>query len=395
MKKLLSLGVVTCLSLAQAQPNTVVDIQPKSLVYTRTAANPGAGQGSTASGGDKILDMRPEKPAKSPKIASSNVLGLRPKYTPHGSIERLDTALDALIDPDVNMEFLATGFTWAEGPVWLKRENALVFSDVPENRIHRWSEKRGLEVYLEPSGYTGSAFKFRETGSNGLTTDEHGHLVICQHGDRQISRLEKRDGLHGTFTPLAQYYQGRRLNTPNDLCFSRSGNLYFTDPPYGLEGLNQSPIKELAFNGVYLRRPDGEIRLLTAGMTFPNGIALSPDEKTLYVCQSDPAAPIIARFPVRPDGTVGEKEVFFDASALAAQGRKGMPDGLKVDIQGNLWATGPGGLLIISPTGKHLGTLVTGVPTANCNWGGDGSVLYITANHDLLRIQTRTRGAAF
>ena len=313
-------------------------------------------------------------------------------YPAHGAIERLDPALDALLAPGVHMERLADGFNWSEGPVWLRNEKAVVFSDVPENRVYRWSERDGLSVYLEPSGYTGSLIRFREQGSNGLATDHKGRLVLCQHGDRQVATLVKKEGVIGTFEPLADRFGPRRFNSPNDLVFNRSGALYFTDPPYGLEGLNASPLKELAFNGVYLRRPSGEIVLITRDLTFPNGIALSPDEKTLYVNVSDPARPVVMAYEVQDDGTVTDGRVFFDTAPLAAAGGKGLPDGLKVDVRGNLWATGPGGVLILSPEGRHLGTLQTGEATGNCAWGDDGGTLYITADMYLLRVRTLTQG---
>lgn len=317
----------------------------------------------------------------------------RSRYPYHGRVERLSPEVDKLVARSSRMERIAEGFTWSEGPVWLWREHGVVFSDVPANRVYRWSEWGGLSVYLDPSGYTGSQIHFREPGSNGLTTDSRGNLVLCQHGNRQISRLVHRSGVTGSFEPVVDYYHGRRFNSPNDLCYASNGNLYFTDPPYGLEGLNSSPIKELDFNGVFLVRPDGHVEPIVSGLAFPNGLALSPDQKTLYVAQSDPSAPVIMAYPLDADGKAGTGRVFFDASPLAQPGRPGLPDGLKVDAKGNLWATGPGGILILSPTGQHLGTLLTGEPTANCNWGEDGTVLYITANHFLLRIQTLVHGA--
>jgi gluconolactonase len=312
------------------------------------------------------------------------------RFPTFGTVERKDPALDALLAPDAQMEKLAEGFTWSEGPVWIRKSGHLLFSDVPANRIHRWSEKDGVSVFLEPSGYTGQALHFREPGSNGLATDRAGNLLLCQHGDRRISRLKP----DGRFEPLAEYFDQRRFNSPNDLCVASNGDLYFTDPSYGLEGLNDSPLKELLVNGVYLRRRTGEIVLLISRLAFPNGIALSPDQKTLYVNQSDPKAPVIQSFPVKPDGTVGEGRVFFDATSLMP-GRKGLPDGLKVDAAGNLWSSGPGGILVIAPSGTLLGILNTGEPTANCGWGDDGRTLYITANSYLLRIRTRIQGAGW
>ena len=307
-----------------------------------------------------------------------------------GKIERLDPALDKLIAPGTNIEKLAEGYEWAEGPVWFGRNGGYVlFSDVIKNTVHKFDAATGKATpFLSPSGYTGSTPRGGEPGSNGLTRDSEGRLVLCQHGDRRVARLNADNK---TFTTLVDNYQGKKFNSPNDLCFDRSGNLYFTDPPYGLEGKNDDPKKELDFNGVYLLRKGGELVLLTKEFTFPNGVALSPDQKTLYVAQSDPKAPIIKALDVKPDGTVDNSRVLFDASHLAQSG-KGLPDGLKVDNDGNIWSTGPGGVLIISKDGKHLGTINTGEATANCGWGGrDGSDLYITADMYLCRVKTKTK----
>lgn len=305
-----------------------------------------------------------------------------------GEIERFDPALDELIAPDTQIEKLAEGFEWSEGPLWHRQGNYLLFSDVPKNVVHKWDPADGkVTDFLKPSGYTGDKQRGGEPGSNGLTFDAEGRLVLCQHGDRRVTRVEP----DGKWTTLADKFGGKRLNSPNDLCFDKAGNLYFTDPPYGLEGKNQDPAKELDFNGVYLLRRNGALVLLTRGMTYPNGVALSPDEKTLYVAQSDPRQPIIRSFTVKEDGTLADAKILFDASPLMA-GPKGLPDGLKVDEKGNIFSTGPGGVLVISPEGKHLGTINTGQATANCNWGGDGSDLYITADMYLCRVKTKTKG---
>jgi gluconolactonase len=211
---------------------------------------------------------------------------------------------------------------------------------------------------------------------------------LCQHGDRRVARREK----DGRFTTLADRYQGKRLNSPNDLVFKSNGDLYFTDPPYGLPKQADDPERELAFCGVYRRAGSGEITLLTKDLTRPNGLAFSPDEKTLYVAVSDPEAPRWMAYDVTPDGTLGSGRVFFDAASLCKQGRKGLPDGLKVDRQGHLFATGPGGVLVLSPDGRHLGTLATGEATANCAFGDDGRTLYITADMHLCRVRLATRG---
>jgi len=288
------------------------------------------------------------------------------------------------------MEKLAEGFDWSEGPIWMKEGEFLLFSDVPQNVIYRWKEGQAVKEFLKPSGYTGSTPRGGEPGSNGLTVDSQGRLVLCEHGDRRVARLE-RDGQK---TTLADSYHGKRLNSPNDLVYHSNGDLYFTDPPYGLEGKNEDPKKELPFNGVYRLKPNGDLTLLTDKLTFPNGLAFSPDEKMLYVAVSDPARAIWMAYDVKEDGTIDHGRVFFDTTSLV-KGHKGLPDGMKVDKKGNLFATGPGGVFIFSPDGKHLGTLNTGEATANCNWGNDGSVLYITADMYLCRIRTKTSGAKF
>jgi len=309
-------------------------------------------------------------------------------FTP--KIERLDPALDGLLAPEVAIEKLAEGFNWSEGPTWF--QNSVVFSDVPENIIYQWKAGATVAtVFMKPSGMLKPVEGFREQGSNGLGVDAQGRLLICQHGERRVARVEK----DGTQTALADKFEGKRFNSPNDLALRKNGDLYFTDPPYGLEGLNQSPLKELDFNGVFRLTPDGKVSAMVKDLTFPNGLGFSPDEKTLYVAVSDGQAPRIMAYDVQADGTVANGRVFFDAKAFVAPDRKGMPDGLKIDAQGNLWATGPGGVLIISPTGKLLGTVLTGQATGNCAWGDDGSTLYITADMFLYRVKTKTKGAGW
>ncbi len=308
-----------------------------------------------------------------------------------GTIEREDPAFDTLVPRDARVERLAEGFDWSEGPVWDRKAGFLLFSDVPMNTVFKWEEGKGVSVFKKPSGYTGSVARGGEPGSNGLLMDSEGRLVLCQHGDRRVARLES----DGSFTTIADKYEGKRFNSPNDGVYKSNGDLYFTDPPYGLLGLNKDPAKELDFNGVYrVSAKDGKVTLLTKEMTFPNGIAFSPDEKTLYVANSDPKMAIWKAFPVKQDGTLGEGRVFADVTSLGAT-RKGLPDGMKVDAHGNLFATGPGGVMVWSPQGKHLGTFNTGEATANCGWGGDGSTLYITADMYIGRVKLTTRGKGF
>jgi gluconolactonase len=318
--------------------------------------------------------------------------GEEQRFPPIGTIERADPRLDRLIPPNAVMERIGDGFDWAEGPVWVPAGEYLLFSDIPKNMIWKWKDGEQKSSYLKPSGYSGSApFTGREPGSNGLTLDKEGRLLMCQHGDRRVARQEK----DGKLTVLADRYQGKRFNSPNDLCYKSNGDLYFTDPPYGLPGQMNDPGKELDFQGVYRLSPRGELTLLTKEMSRPNGIAFAPDEKTLYVANSDPDKAVWMAFPVQADGTLGAGRVLFDATPWAKQKKPGLPDGMKVDRQGNLFATGPGGVCIFAPDGTHLGTLNTGEPTANCGWGDDGSTLYITANKYLCRIRTATKGNGF
>jgi gluconolactonase len=300
----------------------------------------------------------------------------------HGTIERLHPALDKLIAPDAKIEVLASGFNWSEGPVW--RENGIVFSDVPENTVFGWKEgDKAAKVVLRPSG---SLSYPAGQGSNGLALDA-GNLVLCQHGERRVARLEK----DGSFTSLADKYDGKRFNSPNDLVIAKEGTIYFTDPPYGLK--KGGAAAELAFHGVYSVTPAGKVSLLISDIAFPNGIALSPDQKTLYIAISDPQHTRVCAYDIQADGSAKNGRVFFDAQKLKSRERKGGCDGMKVDTEGNIWATGPGGVLVISKEGKHLGTILTGQATANCAFGGeDRGTLYITADMFLLRVRTLVKG---
>jgi gluconolactonase len=315
----------------------------------------------------------------------------RPTYPSIGSLERLDPGLDALVAPDAKIEKLAEGFIWAEGPVWTTEGGgALLFSDVPNNVIHRWKDGEGLTDFLRPGGYTGKVPRGGNLGPNGLTFDGAGHLIICQHGDRRVARLEA----DRSFATVVGRFEGRRLNSPNDVIVKSNGDLYFTDPPYGFEGADEkvSP-KELAFAGVYHRDGKGVVHLLTKELKFPNGIAFSPDEKTLYVSNSDPDRAIWMAFDVKPDGGVEPGRLLFDATAMVKAGKKGLPDGMKIDTHGNIFGGGPGGVVVLTPAGKHLGTIVTGEPTANVAFGDDGSTLYMTAHDKLCRVRLKTRVA--
>ena len=318
-----------------------------------------------------------------------------------GSVERLDAALDTVVAPGAEMEVLAEGFKWSEGPLWIAEGGYLLFSDVPRNSIFRWSDAKGLDRWLRGSGYTGTIPRGGEPGSNGLLLDSQGRLVLCQHGDRRIARLEggleeprARIGTVPRFETLAGDHDGQRFNSPNDAVMSRGGDIFFTDPPYGLEKGPQDPAREIAVNGVYRVSPEGAVTLLTDELTRPNGIALSPDESTLYVANSDPQRAIWMAYELEPGGSLGQGRIFFDATQWVDT-RPGLPDGLKVDREGNLFATGPGGVLVLAPDGRHLGTLRTPGPTANCAFGDDGSSLYLTSGDRLLRVRLNTTGFGF
>ena len=305
-----------------------------------------------------------------------------------GEIIRLDPAFDALVPVGATMEVLASGFDWSEGPVWVPSLEAVLFSDVPENVVFQWKEGKGLSSYLKPSGYTGPLAYSRESGSNGLVLDGKGQLISCEHGDRRLSVLNLAGG--GGKRTLTDNFEGKRYNSPNDACVDKAGNVYFTDPPYGLpKGPADTATREIPWNGVYRLSTNGKVTLLTKEMTFPNGIALSPDEKTLYVAHSDSKAALWMAYPLNPDGTLGTGRVFADATAMAQSGKhRGSPDGLKVDAKGNIWATGPGGVHVMSPEGKLLGRIETFTATGNCCFGGkNNEYLYICADAWLCRVK--------
>ncbi len=309
------------------------------------------------------------------------------QYPTTGKIHRYDAALDALLDSTAKIEIVANGFTWSEGPVWVKKGGYLLFTDVPENTIHKWSEAKGLEVFLKPSGYTGTGVYSEEPGANGLIINNKGNLVSCEHGDRRIAEMP----LHhpDKKKTLAHLFEGKQLNSPNDLVQKKSGDYYFTDPPYGLPGRGKpEPAKELDFQGVYRIDTHGNLSLQVKGMSRPNGLAFTPDERILYVGSSDPRESHILAFPVDKQGNLGEGNLFFTASELAKQGIRGGYDGMKVDAKGNVWTTGPGGILIISAEGKLLGRIATGNPNSNVAFGGaDGKYLFITSDMNLLRLK--------
>ena len=303
-----------------------------------------------------------------------------------GDVEVLDEAVTDLINPEATLTELGNGYAWSEGPVWVEEYGFLLFSDIPNNVIHKWTPDEGVTPYLEPAGYTGEEPRGGELGSNGLYMSNDGYLMLAQHGDRRIACMDAPlDEPTSDFTTLVGSYDGERLNSPNDLVQHSNGDIYFTDPPYGLEGLTEDPSKELEFQGVYRVTPGGEVTLLTDELSRPNGIEFSPDEKTLYVANSDNENPIWMAYDVTEDGNLANGRVFHNASEFVGV-EPGSQDGMDVDANGNIFATGPGGVWIFSPDGTVLGKIKTNKPTANCTIGLDGKTLFITADDQLLSI---------
>jgi gluconolactonase len=313
-----------------------------------------------------------------------------------GRLTAFHPAFHAVVAADARIEKIADGFTWAEGPAWIAGTDDggfLLFTDVPENTLYRWSEADGLSVFLKPSGYAGpDTDALREAGANGLFAEPGGSVLLADSGSRVVARLDPRTRRK---TTLAASFDGKRFNSPNDLVRRSDGTVFFTDPPYGLKGLDESPVKELPFNGVYRLDPDGGVHLLDDGLRFPNGIALSPDERTLYVANSDPDRPIWMAYTLSADGAVHDKRVFADASDLVGDANPGLPDGMAVATDGTLFATGPGGVIVFAPNGKRLGRIETGTAVANCAFGDDGRTLYLASDAFIARVRVKAKGLDF
>ncbi|MBI2682208.1 MAG: SMP-30/gluconolactonase/LRE family protein [Acidobacteriales bacterium] len=312
-----------------------------------------------------------------------NVSGIRKVET---KVTRLDPALDEILTPGTQIEKLASGFEFTEGPVW-HPDGYLLFSDPNANRIYRWTPDGQVSIYMTKSGYSGfNVGEYHQAGSNGLTLNKDGLLTFDQHGNRRVVQQERT----GKINVLADNYQGIRLNSPNDLVYKSDGSLYFTDPPFGLPKVFDDPRKETPFSGIYRVGTDGKVTLLNNELTGPNGIAFSPDEKFLYIGNWDEKKKYLMRYPVNADGTLGAGEVFFDMTP--APGEDAL-DGIKVDVNGNLYVSGPGGLWIFNPAGKHLGTLAGPEHPHNLAFGdADGKTLYLTAQTGLYRIRLNMEG---
>ena len=306
-----------------------------------------------------------------------------PQAAPMGTFVRSDPAFNSLVPLDAKIEKLAGGFTFIEGPVW-RPEGALWFSDVVGNVVRQWTPDGKVIEILKPGGYDGNSLPAGGyIGPNGMVADKDGAVLLTQHGNRRIVRI----GKDMKVSTLVDRYQGKRLNSPNDLVFHSDGSLYFTDPPYGFPKQDEDPAKELAFNGVY-RLAKGKLQLIIKDLTRPNGIAFSPDYKTLYVANSDKKK-VWMRYDVAADGSVSNGRVFADVDS---EKEDGVPDGMKVDSLGNVYGTGPGGVWVFSPEGKHLGTIKLPETPANCGWGDDGKSLYITAVTGLYRVKLAVAG---
>ncbi len=303
-----------------------------------------------------------------------------------GEVVRVDPAVDAIVPAGAKIEKLAEGFLFTEGPIWVRDGGYLLFSDPNANRIYRWAPDGQVSIYRTKSGYTGMNIgEYGQPGSNGLTLDKEGRLTICEHGNRRVTRMEK----NGVLTVLADRYEGKRLNSPNDLVYRSDGALFFTDPPFGLPKFYDDPRKELPFSGVFCLI-NGQLKLVSQELKGPNGLAFSPDEKYFYVGNWDEKKKVVMRWEVNPDGTLANGKMFFDMTA--APGEDAI-DGIKVDQQGNLYVSGPGGVWILSPEGKHLGTIKGPEHPHNMNWGDeDGKTLYLAAQTGVYRIRLNLPG---
>lgn len=305
-----------------------------------------------------------------------------------GTIEKSDPALDEIISPDVTIEIIAEGFEWSEGPLWVEREKMLLFTDVPNNVVHKWTEEKGLETYLTPSGYTGTDTTLNEPGANGLLL-RNDSLVLCQHGNRVVARMNAPlNSPKPEFTVLASRYDNKRFSSPNDAAVRNNGDVFFTDPPYGLPQGDTDSTKEASFNGVYRIGANGMVTVLVDSLTRPNGIAFFPGGKKVIVANSDPAKAMWYEFEINDKDSLQNARVFYDATSLTAT-EKGLPDGLRINKQGIVFATGPGGIWIFDAAGKVLGKIKLPDATSNCALSADEKTLFITNDMYLVRVKLK------
>jgi gluconolactonase len=316
--------------------------------------------------------------------------GVTPTSMEQSRIDRWDPAMDAIVPADWKIEKLAEGFGWAEGPIWVNSGAYLLFTDVPGNKMWKWSEKGGLEKFLDPSGAANpDPAIWREAGANGLAILDRKTILLADTGSRMIQKLNLKTKKK---TPVASLFEGKKFSSPNDVTRSRSGVLFFTDPPYGFKKFDQAPEKEIAFNGVSRQGKDGKVTVVDKDLHRPNGVALSPDESTLYVGQSEPTKPVIMAYSLDKNGNVTGKRVFHDFTDLVSPSAPGLPDGLAVAKDGTIFTSGPGGVIVLSKDGKRLGRISNGKATANCKFGDDGRTLYLTSHNTLARIRLNIAG---
>jgi gluconolactonase len=308
---------------------------------------------------------------------------------PIGSIERFDKSMDGIISKDATIEILADGFKWSEGPLWIERNQMLLFSDIPSNSIFKWTEAGGKEIYLQPSGYTGSTPRGGEMGSNALILDKEGRLVMCQHGNRQMAFMDAPiDHPLPSFKTIASTYNGKKFNSPNDAVYRSNGDLFFTDPPYGLEKNMEDSSKELSYQGVFKVSPAGIVSLVTDTISRPNGLAFMPGEKTLLIGNSDGDKPYIYAYDLGANDSLTNPRIFCNGAALPVP-EKGGFDGMKIDRNGNVFASGPGGICIFNKSGKMIGRISIPGRNSNCAFANDQKTLFITADNRVLRVKMR------
>lgn len=322
-------------------------------------------------------------------VACNNNSSKKSEYKTTGSIHKLDDGLDAVIASGAKIEIIGEGFEWSEGPLWVEQHQMLLFSDVPRDTVYKWTEDKGVEVYLTPSGYTDSIPRGGEMGSNGLVLDKEGRLVLCQHGNRQMARMDAPlDKPEARYTALANSFNEKRFNSPNDAVFNRAGELYFTDPPYGFESQSdQDPKKELSWNGVYKVKTNGEVVLLVDSLSRPNGIAFTPDEKQIIIACSDPQKPNLYIYDIAGDSLINGR-VFYSTAEEAAK-KRGLPDGLKIDSRGFVFSSGPGGIWIFNQEAKVLGRIDLDEAVSNVALSADEKTLYVTNDMQILRVKLR------
>jgi gluconolactonase len=309
------------------------------------------------------------------------------------TIDRWDPAMDAIVPKDWKIEKVAEGFGWAEGPIWVKSGGYLLFTDVPGNKMWKWSPKGGLEKFLDPSGATApDPAVWREAGANGITLFDAKTILYADTGNRVIQTLDLATKKK---TAVATAFDGKKFSSPNDVILMKNGVMFFTDPPYGFKKFDAASEKEQPFNGVYRRAADGTVTVIEKELVRPNGVALSPDESILYVTQSEPTKAIINAYSLDQDGNVTGKKLFLDVTDLVSNSAPGLPDGITVAADGTVFTSGPGGILVVSKDGKRLGRINDGKPTANCAFGDDGRTLYLASKDMIARIRLNVKGAGF